>query len=106
MFAVYLIRFNRQKVMSFFWFSILIISHLQMQKNFWKPDTYFDNVKAAEIHTVTLPNIMLRINKSGEVLYSVRWENFVLFKPVVLINFLDNFHYFHFYILNYPQINR
>lgn len=44
-----------------------------MQKKIWKPDTYFDNVKEAEVHHVTLPNVMLRVGKMGTIFYSMRW---------------------------------
>ncbi|XP_050733065.1 glycine receptor subunit alphaZ1-like isoform X1 [Eriocheir sinensis] len=43
-----------------------------MQAKIWKPDTYFNNVKDAEVHKVTMPNILLRIDKNGDVLYSMR----------------------------------
>ena len=52
-----------------------IILSPQMQKRIWKPDTFFDNVKEARIHQVTLPNVMLRIGKMGDVLYSMRSES-------------------------------
>lgn len=44
-----------------------------MQARIWKPDTYFNNVKDAEVHKVTMPNILLRIDKNGDILYSMRW---------------------------------
>ncbi|XP_066973028.1 glycine receptor subunit alpha-2-like isoform X2 [Macrobrachium rosenbergii] len=44
----------------------------EMQKRIWRPDTYFHNVKDAEIHTVTMPNIQFRVNNTGHILYSVR----------------------------------
>ncbi|XP_042239274.1 glycine receptor subunit alpha-1-like, partial [Homarus americanus] len=43
-----------------------------MQAKIWKPDTYFNNVKDAEIHKVTMPNILLRLHSNGDVLYSMR----------------------------------
>lgn len=45
-----------------------------MQAKIWKPDTYFNNVKDAEVHQVTMPNILLRIDKNGDILYSMRWD--------------------------------
>ncbi|XP_037782064.1 uncharacterized protein LOC119578565 [Penaeus monodon] len=38
----------------------------------WKPDTYFSNLKDGEIHTVSMPNVLYRIYKTGDVLYSMR----------------------------------
>ncbi|KAK7086802.1 Glycine receptor subunit alpha-3 [Halocaridina rubra] len=43
-----------------------------MQARIWKPDTYFHNVKDAEVHMVTMPNIQFRLNKTGHILYSMR----------------------------------
>ncbi|XP_063844110.1 glycine receptor subunit alpha-3-like isoform X3 [Scylla paramamosain] len=43
-----------------------------MQAKIWKPDTYFNNVKDASVHKVTMPNILLRIDKNGDILYSMR----------------------------------
>ncbi|XP_068241214.1 glutamate-gated chloride channel alpha-like isoform X1 [Palaemon carinicauda] len=43
-----------------------------MQKRIWRPDTYFHNVKDAEFHVVTMPNIQFRIDGTGHILYSVR----------------------------------
>jgi len=44
----------------------------ELQKKIWKPDTYFENVKAADVHDVTMPNVLLRVHRSGLVLYSMR----------------------------------
>ncbi|XP_063616019.1 glycine receptor subunit alpha-2-like, partial [Penaeus indicus] len=38
----------------------------------WKPDTYFNNLKDGEIHRVSMPNVLYRIYKTGDVLYSMR----------------------------------
>ncbi|XP_045122274.1 glycine receptor subunit alpha-3-like isoform X2 [Portunus trituberculatus] len=43
-----------------------------VQAKIWKPDTYFNNVKDASVHKVTMPNILLRIEKNGDILYSMR----------------------------------
>ncbi|XP_069979759.1 glutamate-gated chloride channel alpha-like isoform X4 [Penaeus vannamei] len=45
---------------------------LQMRGRIWKPDTFFNNVKDAEVHQVSMPNILLRIGNTGDVLYSMR----------------------------------
>uniref|UniRef100_A0A2P2IAN3 Glycine receptor subunit alphaZ1-like n=1 Tax=Hirondellea gigas TaxID=1518452 RepID=A0A2P2IAN3_9CRUS len=51
----------------------LTLMESKVQKKIWRPDTYFDNVKEAKIHQVTLPNVMLRIGKMGDILYSMRF---------------------------------
>lgn len=48
------------------------IMDAQLQKRIWKPDTYFENVKSAQVHGVTMPNLLLRVTKTGDVLYSMR----------------------------------
>nr|XP_045601285.1 glycine receptor subunit alpha-3-like isoform X7 [Procambarus clarkii] len=48
------------------------ITNPEMQRRIWKPDTYFNNVKDAEIHQVTMPNILLRLYSNGDILYSMR----------------------------------
>ncbi|XP_047740321.1 glycine receptor subunit alphaZ1 [Hyalella azteca] len=44
----------------------------ELHKKIWKPDTYFENVKEAHIHSVTMPNQLLRVYENGDVIYSVR----------------------------------
>lgn len=39
----------------------------------WKPDTHFLNGKQSYLHTVTSPNKLLRVNKDGRILYSMRF---------------------------------
>uniref|UniRef100_A0A6A7G011 Glycine receptor subunit alpha-1-like isoform X1 n=2 Tax=Hirondellea gigas TaxID=1518452 RepID=A0A6A7G011_9CRUS len=43
-----------------------------LHKKIWKPDSFFENVKEAHIHQVTMPNMLLRIYRSGDILYSLR----------------------------------
>ncbi|ELT95877.1 hypothetical protein CAPTEDRAFT_48879, partial [Capitella teleta] len=38
----------------------------------WKPDTSFFNGRRSHLHTVTTPNKLLRINRDGRILYSMR----------------------------------
>lgn len=38
----------------------------------WVPDLFFANEKQAFFHTVTVPNIMLRVYPDGQILYSTR----------------------------------
>ncbi|XP_064637905.1 glycine receptor subunit alpha-2-like [Lineus longissimus] len=39
----------------------------------WLPDTFFTNEKRSISHTVTVPNILLRVHPDGSVLYSQRY---------------------------------
>ena len=41
-------------------------------KRIWRPDSYFLNAKAAEMHKVTAPNVMFMIDQSGKIKYSAR----------------------------------
>uniref|UniRef100_T1IP39 Neurotransmitter-gated ion-channel ligand-binding domain-containing protein n=1 Tax=Strigamia maritima TaxID=126957 RepID=T1IP39_STRMM len=45
---------------------------IQVLDGIWKPDTFFHNGHKSHIHTMTVPNKLLRIKQNGEVLYSVR----------------------------------
>ncbi|XP_064637795.1 gamma-aminobutyric acid receptor alpha-like isoform X2 [Lineus longissimus] len=45
---------------------------IKMLEKMWKPDTYFLNGRGSYLHTVTYPNKLLRINKEGGILYSMR----------------------------------
>ena len=38
----------------------------------WTPDLYFVNQKDGEVHTITKPNINLKISPAGEVMFSQR----------------------------------
>ncbi|XP_064601415.1 gamma-aminobutyric acid receptor subunit delta-like [Liolophura sinensis] len=40
----------------------------------WLPDPYFMNSKDEHFHTVTVPNIMIRIDGNGDVFYSQRFS--------------------------------
>lgn len=44
----------------------------QMLERMWKPDTYFYNAKKSHIHTITVPNKLLRLSENGDILYSMR----------------------------------
>ncbi|XP_064110648.1 glycine receptor subunit alpha-2-like isoform X2 [Macrobrachium nipponense] len=52
--------------------SRITINDPGVQARIWKPDTFFNNVKDAEIHRVTMNNVLLRLNATGHVLYSMR----------------------------------
>ncbi|KAK2533800.1 hypothetical protein Q9966_007626 [Columba livia] len=43
-----------------------------MLDSIWKPDLFFANEKGANFHDVTTDNKLLRISKTGKVLYSIR----------------------------------
>nr|XP_053639235.1 glycine receptor subunit alpha-3-like isoform X3 [Cherax quadricarinatus] len=50
----------------------ITVTNPAIQAKIWKPDTYFNNVKDAEVHQVTMPNILVRLHRNGDVLYSMR----------------------------------
>ncbi|RWS10662.1 gamma-aminobutyric acid receptor alpha-like protein [Dinothrombium tinctorium] len=50
--------------------------NINMLEKIWKPDTYFHNGKGSYLHTITRPNKFLRIYKSGQVYYSMRYANY------------------------------
>ncbi|CAN7988400.1 unnamed protein product, partial [Ixodes hexagonus] len=41
-------------------------------KRVWKPDVYFPNAKHGEFQFVTVPNVLLRIYPTGDILYMLR----------------------------------
>ncbi|CAL8117419.1 unnamed protein product [Orchesella dallaii] len=45
---------------------------IKMLERLWRPDTYFHNGKNSYVHTITLPNKLLRISQEGDILYSMR----------------------------------
>lgn len=45
---------------------------LTEQERLWKPDLFFRNEKEGHFHKIIMPNVLLRINGDGEVLYSIR----------------------------------
>ncbi|XP_028134699.1 gamma-aminobutyric acid receptor alpha-like [Diabrotica virgifera virgifera] len=45
---------------------------IKMLERIWRPDTYFHNGKNSYVHTITVPNKLLRISQNGDVLYSMR----------------------------------
>lgn len=48
---------------------------IKMLERIWRPDTYFYNGKNSYVHTITVPNKLLRISQDGDILYSMRWAN-------------------------------
>ncbi|GLH14021.1 Gamma-aminobutyric acid receptor subunit beta-like, partial [Gryllus bimaculatus] len=45
---------------------------IKMLERIWRPDTYFYNGKNSYVHTITVPNKLLRITQDGDILYSMR----------------------------------
>lgn len=43
-----------------------------MLERIWRPDTFFFNGKHSHIHTITVPNKLLRLSQDGDILYSMR----------------------------------
>ncbi|RXG68468.1 Gamma-aminobutyric acid receptor subunit alpha-6 [Armadillidium vulgare] len=46
--------------------------NIKMLEALWKPDTFFKNGLGSNIHTITRPNKLFRINQDGHILYSMR----------------------------------
>lgn len=44
----------------------------QMLNLLWLPDTYFYNGKHSHVHTITVPNKLIRLTQEGDILYSMR----------------------------------
>ncbi|XP_049809266.1 gamma-aminobutyric acid receptor alpha-like [Schistocerca nitens] len=45
---------------------------IKMLERIWRPDTYFYNGQNSYVHTITVPNKLLRISQDGDILYSMR----------------------------------
>ena len=43
-------------------------------KAIWKPEVYFPNAKDAEFQYVTVPNVLVRIDPGGQILYMLRYS--------------------------------
>ncbi|XP_064471717.1 glycine receptor subunit alpha-3-like isoform X2 [Ornithodoros turicata] len=44
----------------------------KLVQKIWKPEVFFANAKHAEFQYVTVPNVLVRINPSGNILYMLR----------------------------------
>lgn len=44
----------------------------RLVKAIWKPEVYFPNAKEGEFQYVTVPNVLLRIEPAGHILYMLR----------------------------------
>lgn len=42
-------------------------------QSIWKPDIIFPNANDATFHYVTIPNVFMRIEPNGNILYILRW---------------------------------
>ncbi|XP_074651147.1 glycine receptor subunit alpha-2-like [Tubulanus polymorphus] len=51
--------------------SMIAVDSTMIEK-LWVPDLYFPNGKGGNIHTITVPNKLIRLYEDGRVLYSVR----------------------------------
>jgi hypothetical protein len=49
----------------------------------WKPDLFFSNEKSGHFHNIIMPNVLVRIQPNGDVLFSIR-ISLVLFCPMDL----------------------
>lgn len=56
--------------------TIVNVSYLELDANaiekIWVPDLYFPNEKRSNFHDVTMPNRMLRMYETGEILFTLR----------------------------------
>lgn len=73
---------------------------IKMLEGIWKPDTFFYNGKKSYLHLVTTPNKLLRINKDGSILYSVRLYIYFI-KLLIIID--DDMTSYDAIILNYVR---
>lgn len=53
--------------------------NIKMLERIWRPDTYIYNGKHSYVHTITVPNKLLRISQDGDILYSMRYRYFLQF---------------------------
>ncbi|KAH8398014.1 hypothetical protein KR222_010174, partial [Zaprionus bogoriensis] len=60
---------------------------IKMLDKIWRPDTYFYNGKHSHIHTITVPNKLLRLDQDGGILYSMRYLTIKATCPMELKNF-------------------
>ena len=57
-------------------------------KAIWKPEVYFPNAKDAEFQYVTVPNVLVRIDPGGQILYMLRYNFSLSLKKIRLTIFL------------------
>ena len=54
----------------------------RLVKAIWKPEVFFPNAKEANFQFVTVPNVLIRINPNGDILYILRYKTSPLQKPL------------------------
>uniref|UniRef100_T1HB07 Neur_chan_LBD domain-containing protein n=1 Tax=Rhodnius prolixus TaxID=13249 RepID=T1HB07_RHOPR len=64
---------------------VLDLNDPNLVKAIWKPEVYFPNAKHAEFQFVTVPNVLIRINPDGEILYMLREIRLVALGKVQVI---------------------
>nr|CAD7203081.1 unnamed protein product [Timema douglasi] len=62
---------------------------IKMLERIWRPDTYFYNGKNSYVHTITVPNKLLRISPRGDILYSMSTRYLVLNPDLPIIGSLN-----------------
>lgn len=68
----YFRQYWRDQRLSFFGPIKSLSLSIKMLERIWRPDTYFYNGKNSYVHTITVPNKLLRISQDGDILYSMR----------------------------------
>ncbi|XP_017769896.1 PREDICTED: gamma-aminobutyric acid receptor alpha-like isoform X2 [Nicrophorus vespilloides] len=68
----YFRQYWRDRRLSFFGPIKSLSLSIKMLERIWRPDTYFYNGKNSYVHTITVPNKLLRISQDGDILYSMR----------------------------------
>ena len=48
----------------------------QLVQAIWKPEVYFPNAKHGDFQYVTVPNVLVRIESNGKILYMLRQAEF------------------------------
>lgn len=51
----------------------------------WKPEVYFPNAKEGEFQYVTVPNVLLRIEPAGHILYMLRYCIYYMKRPFMYL---------------------
>jgi hypothetical protein len=51
----------------------LTLGYLRLSR-IWLPDTFFPHEKTSIEHIITTPNVLLRLNRTGHILYSSRLD--------------------------------
>ncbi|CAM1292198.1 GLRA3 (predicted) [Pycnogonum litorale] len=65
-------RWNDSRLMAATFNESLDLNDPNFVKRIWKPEVFFPNAKFADFQYVTVPNVLVRINPGGEILYMLR----------------------------------